>query len=62
MGRMFSKSTTIPFLLYQNSKCIHEEAENRMILHPKHASNSYDRTLITNPDSDVFVLCGPLQN
>ena len=33
-----------------------------MILHEKHASNSYDRILITSPDIDVFVLCVSLQN
>ena len=32
------------------------EADNRMILNAKHAINSYDRILIANLDTDVFVL------
>ena len=40
----------------ENMKSIHEEADTRMILNAKHAINSYDRILIANLDTDVFVL------
>ena len=48
--------------LVENVKSIHEEADNRMILHANHASNSFCRILIASPDTDVFVLCVSLQN
>ena len=41
----------------ENLKSNHEEADTRMILHENHTSNSYDRILIANPYTDVFVLC-----
>ena len=44
----------------ENLKINHEEADNRIILHGKHASNSYDRILIALPDTEVFVLCASL--
>ena len=47
--------------LVENSKSNHEEADTRMILHAKHAGNSYGRILIASPDTDVFVLCVSLQ-
>ena len=46
----------------KNLKSIHQEVNTRMILHAKHASNSYDQILFANPDTDVFVLCVSLQN
>ena len=48
--------------LIENLKSNHEEADTGMILHAKHASNFYDRTLVICPDTDVFVLCVSLQN
>ena len=48
--------------LVENLKSNHEEADTRMILYAKHASNFYDRILVTCPDTDVFVLCVSLQN
>ena len=48
--------------LVENLKSIHEEADTRMILHAKHSSNSYNRILIANPETDVFALCDSLQN
>ena len=48
--------------LVENLKSNHEEADIRMTLHAKHASNSHDRILIASPDTDVFVLCVSLEN
>ena len=48
--------------LVQNLKSNHEEADTRMILHAKHANNSYDRILVASPDTDIFLLCVSLQN
>ena len=46
----------------ENLKRNHEEADTRMISNAKHADNSYEKTLIASPDTDVFVLCISLQN
>lgn len=35
----------------------HEEADTRLLLHAKHASNSHQRVIIHSPDTDVAVLC-----
>ena len=48
--------------LVENLKSNHEEADTRMILYAKHTSNSYNRILITTPDTKVFVLCVSLRN
>ena len=42
--------------LVENLKSNHEHADTSMILHAKHASNSYDRMLIASPDTNVFLL------
>ena len=48
--------------LVENLKSIHEKADTRMILHAKHSSNSYNRILVANAETDVFALCDSLQN
>lgn len=35
----------------------HEEADTRLLLHAKHASNSRSRVIIQSPDTDLLVLC-----
>ena len=35
----------------------HEEADTRMVLHAQHASQQYERIVISSPDTDVFVIC-----
>ena len=35
----------------------HEEAGTRIILHPQHASQQYQKIVISSPDTDVFVIC-----
>ena len=34
----------------------HEEADTRMVLHAKHASNPYDTVIIRSSDTDVLIL------
>ena len=38
-------------------ECNHEEADTRLLLHAKHASELYDSVLIRTPDTDVIVMC-----
>ena len=40
----------------------HEEADTRMVLHAKHASESSSKILISSPDTDVFVICLGMQH
>ena len=61
-GENVSKINHDSVSLVENLKSNHEEANTRIILHAKHASNSYDRILITSFDTDEFVLCVSLQN
>ena len=35
----------------------HEEADTRLLLHAKHASQNHSDIIIKSPDPDVFVLC-----
>ena len=37
-------------------RCDHEEADARMIVHAKHASNTYANVIIKSPDTDVFMI------
>ena len=37
--------------------CDHEEADTRMLLHAKHASQDAQRVVIQSPDTDVLLLC-----
>ena len=37
--------------------CDHEEANTRLLLHAKHASQTHRRIVIQSPDTDVAVLC-----
>ena len=37
-------------------KCDHEEADTRMYLHAKHASQFYDAVIIKSPDTDVAII------
>ena len=39
----------------------HEEADTRLLLHSKHAAESYDHIIVKTPDTDVFVLCIAMQ-
>ena len=39
----------------------HEEADTRLLLHAKHAANTYDSVIIRSPDTDVFILCVAMQ-
>ena len=39
----------------------HEEADTRLLLHAKHAMNTYDSVIIKSPDIDVFILCIAMQ-
>ena len=34
-----------------------QEVETRMLLHAKHASSNNEKILISNPDTDAFVIC-----
>ena len=34
-----------------------EEADTRMMLHAQHASQHFQKILISSPDTDVFVIC-----
>jgi hypothetical protein len=43
-------------------QCDHEEADTCLLLHSKHAANTYDRIIIKSPDTDVFILCVAMQN
>ena len=40
----------------------HEEADTRMVLHAKHASQTSQQVLISSPDTDVFVICLGMQH
>lgn len=40
----------------------HEEADTRLLLHSKHASESNDKIIVKSPDTDVFVLCVAMQS
>ena len=35
----------------------HEEADTRLLLHPKHAADNASRIVIQSPDTDVLVIC-----
>ena len=35
----------------------YEEADTRMVLHANHASSTYEKIMISSPDTDVFVIC-----
>ena len=35
----------------------HEEADTRMNLHAQHASQHFQKILISSPDTDVFIIC-----
>ena len=35
----------------------HEEADTRLLLHAKHASEDHERIVIQSPDTDVVLLC-----
>ena len=48
--------------LVENIKSDHEEADARIILHAKHAGNSYDRILMAIPDTKLIVSFVSLQN
>lgn len=41
--------------------CDHEEADTRLLLHSKHASETHDRIIVKTADTDVFVLCISMQ-
>ena len=43
-------------------ECDHEEADTHLLLHAKHAANTYDKIIIKSPDTDVFILCVAMQN
>ena len=44
-------------------ECDHEEADTRLLLHAKHASDSgHESVAIKSPDTDVFVLMVGMQN
>ena len=34
----------------------HEEADLRMLSHAKHASSSYEKILMSNPDTNFFAI------
>ena len=34
----------------------HQEANTRILLHPQHASISYEQTAVSTPDTDVFLI------
>ena len=42
-------------------ECDHE-ADTRLLLHSKHAANTYDTIIIKSPDTEVFILCVAMQN
>ena len=35
----------------------HKEADTRMMLHAQHASQHFQKILISSPDTDVFIIC-----
>ena len=37
-------------------KCNHEEADTHLLLHAKHASDSYSKVIISSPDTDVAII------
>ena len=39
----------------------HEEADTRLLLHVKHAAQTYDHLIVKTPDTDVFVICTAMQ-
>ena len=52
-----SKGTAVVTVPVAELDCDHEEADTRLLLHAKHASDLHTSVVIKSPDTDVFLLC-----
>ena len=50
--RLFNNQSSV----VSDLECCHKEADTRLLLHAKHASNEYNHIVIYTPDTDVFVI------
>lgn len=56
-----SQSDTIQRQEVADLKSDHEEADTRLLLHSRHASDAHNHIIIKSPDTDVFILCVAMQ-